>query len=73
MTLLNLFSRGPRARADTRGDGSVALIVFLLFGLVFAPVIGLHVALAAVEPGAAHAAPGIAAHDAATPAARRHR
>ena len=53
MTLLNVFFPGVlRARAtDRRGDRSVALILFLILGLVFAPVIGLHVALAAVGPG----------------------
>ena len=46
MTLLNPCS--PRARAcaaDTRcDDRSVKLMIWLLLGLVFAPVIGLHVA-----------------------------
>ena len=54
MTLLNLFS--PRARVsvtDTRcNDRSVMLMIWLLLGLVFAPVIGLHVAA-----GMSHAAP----------------
>jgi hypothetical protein len=59
MTLPNFFTAGARARAaESRGDGSVALILFLLFALVFAPVIGLHVALAAVAPTAAPAAAG---------------
>ena len=57
MTLLNLFSPAVRARAaETRADRSVALILFLILGLVFAPVIGLHVALAAVGPGTTQAA-----------------
>jgi hypothetical protein len=46
MILLNLFS--PRARidaADTRcDDRSVLLMIWLLLGLVFAPVIALHLA-----------------------------
>ncbi|KAA5602471.1 hypothetical protein [Blastochloris sulfoviridis] len=53
MTLQNLFSTGPRERAaDARSD-SVTLIVVALLGLVFAPILGLHFALAAVDPGAA--------------------
>jgi hypothetical protein len=116
MTLLNLFSSGPRAQAaDARGDRSVAseqdrfrlkrscsrfslsrmiffgkavstpyevrgrllpdhaLILLLLLGLVFAPVIGLHVALAASDAGTLHAAASSATHDGGPPAARRHR
>jgi hypothetical protein len=58
MTLLPVFSLPARARTpDVRRDGSVALIVFLLLGLVFAPVIGLHVALAAIGPTAVISAP----------------
>ena len=73
MTFLNLFSRGPRAQgAELRGDGSVALIVFLLFGLVFAPVIGLHVALAASDTGTVQPRGG-AMHDGSAPPARQHR
>ena len=69
MTLLNLFSRGPRARAsEARGDGSVALIVFLLFGLVFAPVIGLHVALAASDAGTVQPRSSSSMHDGSAPA-----
>jgi hypothetical protein len=57
MTLLNVLFRGvlrPSA-TDTRGDSSVALILFLTFGLVFAPVTGLQVALAAAGPETPHA------------------
>ena len=46
MTLLNAFS--PRVRAgatDTQcDDRSVLLMIWLLLGLVFAPVISLHLA-----------------------------
>ena len=46
MTLLNPFSpRGPACATDTRcDDRSVLLMIWLLLGLVFAPVIGLHLA-----------------------------
>jgi hypothetical protein len=72
MTLLNLFSRGSRARAcDTPVDRTAALIFYLLLGLVFAPVIGLHVALAASDTGAVTAPVGVT-HD-SRPATRQHR
>ena len=46
MTLLNPFSpRVPACATDTRcDDRSVLLMIWLLLGLVFAPVIGLHLA-----------------------------
>lgn len=66
--IFNLFSRRDGAGAsDPRRDGAVALILFLFLGLVFAPVIGLHVAMMAT---AQHpAAPGADdhAHHAAPP------
>jgi hypothetical protein len=69
MTLLNLFS--SRARL---GDGeapsddrSIMLMVFLLLGLVFAPVIGLHVAVVAFGPPAAASSPDNLAHHATPP------
>jgi hypothetical protein len=69
MTLLNLFSPSVRACAsDVSGDRSVALILFLLLGLVFAPVIGLHVAIAAAGPDLATAGPDTTARNAASPA-----
>jgi hypothetical protein len=58
MTLLPVFSLPARAHTpEVRSDGSVALIVFLLLGLVIAPVVGLHLALAAIGPTAAISAP----------------
>jgi hypothetical protein len=46
MTLLNPFSpRVPACATDTHcDDRSVLLMIWLLLGLVFAPVIGLHLA-----------------------------
>jgi hypothetical protein len=74
MTLLNLFSPGSRARAvDVRGDRSVALILLFLLGLVFAPIIGLHIALAAVDPGAAGSSAVMAAADGDRPTRPQHR
>ena len=69
MTLLNVFSPGVRPHAsDVRGDRSVALILLLLLALVFAPVIGLHVVLAAVDPAPALPEPIVTSHEAAPPA-----
>jgi hypothetical protein len=68
MTLLNLFSTGSRARAvDVRGERGVTLIVFALLGLVFAPMIGLHFALAAIDPGAAPPASAVTTDDGSSP------
>jgi hypothetical protein len=52
MTLLNLFSSRARVgNGDTQSDDrSIMLLVVLLLGLVFAPVIGLHVAAVAFGP-----------------------
>jgi hypothetical protein len=69
MTLLNVFSAGSRTRAvDVRGDRSVTLIVFILLGLVFAPMIGLHFAFAAVDPGAAAPTSAVIVDDGGSPA-----
>jgi hypothetical protein len=64
MTLLNPFSpHVPACATDTRcDDRSVLLMIWLLLGLVFAPVIGLHVA--AVTSLVAPAADSVA-HEAA--------
>ena len=68
MILLNPFSRRPRARAsDAPVDRTAALIFYLPLGLVFAPVIGLHVALAASDTGIAQSR-GAAVHAGAAPA-----
>ena len=66
MTLLNVFSSGARARAaDDRRDRGITLMVFALLGLVFAPMIGLHFAFAAVAPGSAPTAAAVTTSDAA--------
>ena len=70
MTLLNPFSRRRCARtSDAPRDGTAALIFYLLLGLVFAPVIGLHVALAASDMGVVRSR-GIAMHDSSAPASQ---
>jgi hypothetical protein len=43
------FSWRARTGAPHVRDHSVALILFVLLALVFAPVIGLHVALASID------------------------
>jgi hypothetical protein len=69
MTLLNLFS--SRARLGngeaSSDDRSIMLMVVLLLGLVFAPVIGLHVVIVAVGPPAAASSPDNLAHHTAPP------
>jgi hypothetical protein len=69
MTLLNPFSpRVPACATDTRcDDRSVLLMIWLLLGLVFAPVIGLHVAAVAFGPPAAASSPDNLAHHATPP------
>ena len=70
MTLLNLFSlpcpRGATEHAPS-DDRSIMLMVVLLLGLVFAPIIGLHVAAVAFGP----ARRGIPAGQPRPPRARR--
>ena len=69
MTLLNVFSF--RARAGTEpvssDDRGVTLMLVLLLGLVFAPIIGLHVAAVAFGPPAAAASSDSLAHHATPP------
>lgn len=69
MTLLNLFSSRARVgKADTQSDDrSIMLMVVLLLGLVFAPVIGLHIAAVAFGPPAAASSPASLAHHATPP------
>ncbi len=51
MPLLNL-SRPAKARAPAaRRDHSIAAVVILMMTLVFAPVIGMHVAALALDSG----------------------
>jgi hypothetical protein len=51
MTFQTAYLKGPRASRRTKGDRSVALIVSLLLGLVFAPIIFLHLGYEAARPG----------------------
>ena len=69
MTLLNLFSsRAHLGSRDVQSDDrSIMLMVVLLLGLVFAPVIGLHVAAVALGPPTAASSPGSLAHHATPP------
>ena len=54
MILLNLLSWRARATSTpVAPDRSVAFVLVLLMALVFAPVMGLHVALAALGPDTA--------------------
>jgi hypothetical protein len=69
MTLLNLFSSRARVGSGDApsDDRSILLMVVLLLGLVFAPVIGLHVAAVALGPPAAASSPDNLAHHATPP------
>lgn len=69
MTLLNLFSSRARVgNGDASSDDrSILLMVVLLLGLVFAPVIGLHVAAVALTPPPAASSPDNLAHHATPP------
>jgi hypothetical protein len=70
MTLLNLFSSRARVgNGDTPSDDrSIILMVVLLLGLVFAPVIGLHIAVTAFGPQTAASTPDSLAHHVTLPA-----
>jgi hypothetical protein len=69
MTLLNLFPLRARVCAGeaSSDDRGVTLMLVLLLGLVFAPVIGLHIAVVAFGPPAAAASPDDLAHHATPP------
>ena len=45
MTLLNLFRPAKVGVSSPRRDHSVAVVVVLMMALVFAPVVGMHVAV----------------------------
>jgi hypothetical protein len=70
MTLLNLFPlRAREGSGDAQTDDrSILLMVVLLLGLVFAPIIGLHIAAVAFEPEGAVSAPDSLAHHGTPPA-----
>jgi hypothetical protein len=69
MTLLNLFSSRARVGSGDApsDDRSILLMVALLLGLVFAPVIGLHVAAVAFGPPATPSSPDNLAHHTTPP------
>jgi hypothetical protein len=69
MTLLNLFSSRARVGSGEApsDDRSITLMVVLLLGLVFVPIIGLHVAAVALGPPAAASSPDNLAHHATPP------
>ena len=69
MTLLNLCQLRTRVRTEhvSSGDSGVTLMLVLLLGLVFAPVVGLHVAVVAFGPPAAAASPDNLAHQTTLP------
>jgi hypothetical protein len=48
-------------------DSSILLMVVLLLGLVFVPIIGLHIAAVAFDPEGAASAPDNLAHHAIPP------
>lgn len=70
MTLLNLFSsRAHMGNGDAQSDDrSILLMVALLLGLVFVPIIGLHIAAVAFDPVAAASPPDSLAHHVTPPA-----
>ena len=59
MTLLNLFPLRANAcsKQVSSDDRGVMLMLVLLLGLVFAPIIGLHIAAVAFSPRATAASP----------------
>jgi hypothetical protein len=70
MTLLNLFSSRARVGdGDVQSDDrSIMLMVALLLGLVFVPIIGLHIAAVAFDPEVAASSPDNLAHHVTPPA-----
>jgi hypothetical protein len=69
MTLLNLFPLRADAHSEhvSSDDRGVTLMLVLLLGLVFAPIIGLHIAAVAFGPPAAASSPDNLAHHATPP------
>jgi hypothetical protein len=64
MTLLNPIPLRADARSEhiSSDDRGVTLMLVLLLGLVFAPIIGLHIAAVAFGPEAAASPPENLAH-----------
>ena len=69
MTLLNLFPLRADARSEqvSSDDRGVTLMLVLLLGLVFAPIIGLHIAAVAFSPPPETSASDNLAHHATPP------
>lgn len=69
MTLLNLIPlRAQMGNGDAQSDDrSIMLMVVLLLGLVFAPVIGLHIAVVAFGSEAGASSPDKLVHHTAQP------
>ena len=69
MTLLNAFSSRARVGSgDVQSDDrSIMLMLVLLLGLVFAPIIGLHIAAVALGPPGTASSPDNLAHHATPP------
>lgn len=70
MTLLNLIPlRAPvRPEPASADDRSILVMVVLLLGLVFVPIIGLHIAAVAFDLESAAPRPDNLAHHGAPPA-----
>jgi hypothetical protein len=70
MTLLNLIPLRPSVRPEpaSADDRSILLMVALLLGLVFVPIIGLHIAAVAFGSEGAVSAPDSLAHHGTPPA-----
>jgi hypothetical protein len=66
MTLLNSFPLRANTRPEqvSSDDRSILLMVALLLGLVFVPIIGLHIAAVAFGPEAAASSSDNLAHHA---------
>ena len=70
MTLLNPFSLRARERTEpaSADDRGILLLVVLLLGLVFVPIIGLHVVAVAFDLETAASPPDNLAHHVIPPA-----
>ena len=69
MTLLNAFSSRARVGVEqvSSDDRGVTLMLVLLLGLVFAPIIGLHIAAVALGPPGTASSPDNLAHHVTPP------
>ena len=69
MTFLNLFPLRANTRPEqvSSDDRSILLMVILLLGLVFVPIIGLHIAAVALGPDPWASSSDNLAHHATSP------